>query len=244
MTIRSRPLAVITAMILIAGIAVSMAFNLWRTESAKIPVRYSTGDFEGEYNPADIRGSYALGDIADNFDVTVAVLAEAFLVDDTDAPAEFQLKELEELYGELHDGGEIGTDAVRLFVARYLGLPYEAEETTRLPAPAVRLLEDRVSEVELAHLRTISVAAGVLRDSRPAETESETHAEDGEPAVKGRTTFDELIGWGFTKEEIEAILGIEMGPRSSTVRDYLVDHELEFSTYKVKLQELLDTKER
>lgn len=244
MIIRSRALAIIAAVTLIGGIALSMAFNWWKTESEKVPVRYTTGEFEGAFNPADIRGSYSLGDIAANFDVTVEVLAEAFVVTDTEEAAGFKLKELEEIYGELADGGEVGTDAARLFVARYLGLPYSPEESTRLPAPAVGLLSGRVDEEALDELRAISVSVGELRAVAGIVgdvTEVEEHGED-DMTVKGRTTFDDLLTWGFTKEEIERILGTEMGPRSMLIRDFLAERELEFSTYKVKFQEILDAR--
>jgi hypothetical protein len=63
-----------------------------------------------------------------------------------------------------------------------------------------------------------------------------------EKAVKGRTTFDELINWGLTQGEIEEILGLPMGPHGSTVRDFVTSRGMEFSGYKARLQELLESK--
>ena len=76
------------------------------------------------------------------------------------------------------------------------------------------------------------------------ETETVTeHTDDTEALVKGGTTFNDLLEWGLSVEEIEFVLGMEMGARSMTVRDFLMEKELEFSEYKEELQLLLDEKE-
>jgi hypothetical protein len=81
----------------------------WVTESTKVPVTFTEGEFAGQANPADIRGSYTFGDIANSFDVTPEVLAQAFGVTGDD-PAAFAIKELEAIY--LDSGYEIGTVSV------------------------------------------------------------------------------------------------------------------------------------
>ena len=78
MKVRSPLLAVIIVAVFVSGIGLSMAFNLWRTEASKEPARYESGEFAGEYNPADIRGSYTFGDIEDTFGVPAQVLGKAF----------------------------------------------------------------------------------------------------------------------------------------------------------------------
>lgn len=244
MIIKSRTLAPVIIIIFIAGITLSMGLNLWKTESTKIPARYISGDFEGEYNPADIRGSYSLSDIANSFEVSVEVLAKAFGINGVADMGAFQVKNLETIYTALPDGGEVGTDAVRLFVARYTDLPYTPEESTRLPNPAITLLKDKLAPADLEALRAIGVSlsdlqTGVL-ESNPGDTEI-VHEESTEAVIKGKTTFNELLEWGLTKEKIEEILGMEMGARSQTVRDFLYNQGLEFSGYKTKLQELLDS---
>lgn len=239
--VNSTLIAVVVALMFIIGIGLSMAFNLWRTESTKIPVRYTEGEFEGEYNPADIRGSYTFGDIEAAFMVTADVLAKAFAIQETDDPAGFQVKYLEEFYGETPDGGEIGTDSVRLFVAKYTGLPYTAEASSRLPSTAVAILREKVSDTDLETLRAISVQLSQVRRTETEGIAAEEH-DDEDIAVKGKTTFDELLRWGLTQLEIEGILGLSMGPRGSTVRDFVTAEGLEFSEYKTRLQELLDSK--
>ena len=247
MTVQSKFLGPIIVVVFIVGIGLSMAFNLWTTESTKTPVAFSSGEFAGEFNPGDIRGSYSFDDIAGSFEVSVDVLARAFAVTDDENPAAFQAKELEEIYGETADGGEVGTDAVRLFVARYTGLPYTPEENTRLPAPAVALLKEKLSTVDFEAMRAIQVSVLELKNSggdasATSESASEEHVSTEDRTVKGNTTFDDLLSWGLTKDEIEIILKLPMGQRSMTVRDYLVKKELEFSTYKVEFQTLVDSK--
>lgn len=153
----SKALAPIILTMFFGGILGSMALNLWITESSKVPVKYSEGEFAGVANPADIRGSYSLGDIESNFGIPVAVSSRAFGAADWPNPADFKAKDLETLYGPAPDGGEIGTDSVRLFVARYLGLPYSPEETTRLPLAAIRELEAKLAPADLKALQKIAV---------------------------------------------------------------------------------------
>ena len=86
MKLKSNLLGVIVLTVLFGGIALTTALNLWTTETAKVPVKFDTGEAAGEYNPEDIRGSYAFGDISELFDIPLDDLATAFgLPDDMDA---------------------------------------------------------------------------------------------------------------------------------------------------------------
>jgi hypothetical protein len=241
MRITSKTLAPVILIVFILGIGLSMAFNIWITESSKIPAIYESGEFSGVSNPADIRGSYKFSDIEKAFEIESSMLAAAFGMKDLENPEDFQIKGLEELYGATEDGGTIDTDAVRLFVARYKGLPYTAEDTTRLPSPAVNILKDKLAPADLEALRAISIQLDAVRVEEIANPDADEHVEV-EAVIKGKTTFDELISWGLSADEIESILGMEMGPRALTVRDYLSEKGLEFSEYKIELQELLDSK--
>ena len=78
MKLKNLSVAVIVVAIIFGGILVSKGFNLWYTESQRVPAKYQTGDFKGEYNPEDIRGSYSFGDIESNFGVKSEVIAWAF----------------------------------------------------------------------------------------------------------------------------------------------------------------------
>ena len=242
MTIRSKTLGIAIFAVFILGIGLSMAFNLWRTEGSKIPARFSAGEFSGQYNPAEIRGSYSFDDIAANFDVSVEVLTKAFGVSDRETPGSFQVKELESLYGALDDGGEVGTDAVRLFVARYTGLPYSANESTRIPLPAIIQLRDKLGTDELEAIRKISVNLSDLSGAIHDEAAAGIAHDESEQVVKGKTTYADLLDWGLTKEEIEDILGFDMGARSEKVRDQIFEKDLEFGDYKNKLQAAIDSK--
>lgn len=159
MKIKSFTLGIITVTVIFGMVFLSDVIGYWATESRKEPSEITTGEFAGENNPADIRGSYSLADIEKAFRIPVKTLANAFGIPESGAEI-FQLKSLEVLYGSLaEEGTEIGTSSVRYFVALYTGLPYEAGETIYLPRQAVDLLisEGLVSGDEIEKLKAISV---------------------------------------------------------------------------------------
>jgi hypothetical protein len=247
MTLRSKHLLPIVLAVFVLGIGGTMIFDLWQTTSSKVPATYTEGEFAGEYNPADIRGSYSFGDIESAFSVPVSALAKAFAVEDTEDPAVFLSKSLEDMYGVVEEG-EIGTDSVRWFVALYTGLPYTPEEDTLLLSPAISILQERLSEAELATVRSRAVDASTLGDrasvsetvAEPAAEPVVTHDETEAVEVKGKTTFGELQRWGVSRETMEQILGLPVGQPGITVRDYCVENGIEFSTVKDALQAAAD----
>jgi hypothetical protein len=238
MTLRSRHIAPIVLAVFILGIGGTMIFNLWQTTSSKIPATYTSGEFAGQYNPADIRGSYSFGDIEEAFAVPVTALAKAFAVDDTENPAAFLCKSLEDMYGEM-ESGEVGTDSVRWFVSLYTGLPHSPEEDTLLPSTAISVLRERLSETELEALRAKTVDLSTLSESA-VEEQTDTHTETESGVVKGKTTFGELLSWGVNEQTIEQILGLPTGKAGVTVRDYCIENDIEFSTVKDALQAAVD----
>jgi hypothetical protein len=247
MKLRSWHLAIIVPLLIFGGIAVSAALNLWQTSSSKIPATISGGEFTGRPDPGDIRGSYSLADIEAAFAVPVEVLARAFGVGHLEDPGAYQVKGLEELYEGLEEG-EIGTDSVRLFTALYSGLPYTPGETTRLPGPAVSQLRQlgTLTDKQLAAAEAVKVDISAFK-AEPGEAEAsgeeaDTHAADTieERLVRGKTTFGELLSWGMSAAEIEEVLGLPVGPRGTSLRDYLVEAGVEFSTVKTDLQERVD----
>ncbi|MBN1648966.1 MAG: hypothetical protein JW874_13105 [Spirochaetales bacterium] len=159
MRIRSSLLAIITIAAFIIGIGLTMAFNLWKTEASKTPVTFREGEHAGQSNPADIHGSYTLQVIADAFPVPVEVLAKAFFPGQEGNPGEIKAKELEQIYGHSDEGWEIGTDSVRLFVAKYAGLPFTPKESTRLPESALPLLKDKLSVADFEEMKKLAVKA-------------------------------------------------------------------------------------
>jgi hypothetical protein len=243
MTLRSKHIAPIVLAVFILGIGGTMFFGVWQTTSSKVPATYTEGEFAGEYNPADIRGSYSFGDIEEVFAVPVAALAKAFAVEDTDDPADFLCKSLEDLYGAT-ENGEVGTDSVRWFVALYTGLPYTPEADTLLPSPSISVLRERLTEgqLETVRARTVDLStltASASEDAQAAE-QTDTHTETEVGEVKGNTTFGELLSWGVSKETIEEILGLPIGKSGVAVRDYCIENNIEFSTVKDALQEAAD----
>ncbi len=221
--------------VLFGGIYASDALGLWRTESAKVPIKIQTGEFAGSSDPVDIRGSYTFGDIARSYPISVEVLAEAFQV--TENPEAFQLKLLEEMYpssGEV----EMGTSSVRFFVARYTGLPYEATGEEALFPQAIQMLRqtDKIS-LEEAQLIPV-IQPGVQVQDRDQISEPD-HVE---PSIKGNTTIADLFAMGLEEEEIIAVIG-PFESKGALVRDVCQNNGIQFSAAKTVLIEMMEANE-
>lgn len=251
MKLTAKPLAAILFVILFGGIAFTSAMNWWQTESQKIPAKFSEGEAAGEYNPADIRGSYTFQDIENSFEVPVADLATAFAIPSDQDPASFSLKDLESIYAEQAESGlEIGTASVRYFVALYTGLPYELSEDTYLLAPAVELLKNHstLTAEQLAYLEThtVDLTKAPVED-QPVESQPETtpteevHTEDStDTTIKGKTTFQNLLDWGVDQVVIEGIIGKPMPAGGIKVKDFCTENSLDFESIKTALQTEVD----
>lgn len=257
MRLTSKPLAIIIVLIMFGGIFFSSALGWWHTESTKEAAAYTEGEFAGQANPADIRGSYTFGDVEKNFGVPVALLAQAFGVQ-TDDPAAFAVKGLEEMYQESPQ--EVGTASVRLFVAFYLGLPIDLSTDMYLPESAAVILRTRsLSAEHVAYLEAHLVPDLGSEAAQPADSVQSTSqpdastvkltpetiaehtpvAEDG--TLKGKTTFAELMEWGLKAETIEQVLGMPMpAAPGMTVKDFCSQNGLDFETIKPALQSELD----
>ena len=240
MNIRSKHIGPIILASFIIGIGGTIGLNLWRTTSAKVPAKFTSGEQAGEYNPADIRGSYTFSQVSEFFQIPLEEMGKSFGLDVTDNMADFKCGNLKEIYGIVEstiEGGEIGTDSVKLFVSLYTGLSYTPEETTLIPAPAMSVLEEKLSEKEL---KAIENRVATLPGLRPLPSEDpEDDIGEVDTTVKGNTIFQELLDWGLSKEEIETVLGTSMGKTGVNVRDYCVEREIEFSEVKKVLQEML-----
>jgi len=246
MTITSKRLAVIVLVMLFGGIAFSSVMGWWVTESTKEPITFTEGEFAGEANPADIRGSYTFGDIGKSFNVTPETLAQAFGVTEGD-PATFAVKELETIY--LESGYEIGTASVRLFVAYYTGLPFDTTgQEIFLPQSAtdVLLAGGNLTPEQIAYLEIYTVIVGesvpvtepdVESSVVPAKTSSTSSEEF---TVKGKTTFGELITWGVPQSAIEQLIGATMPDVATTLKDYASANGLDFETLRPDLQAEVD----
>lgn len=160
MRITPRWMAVLVITVLFGGIMLSNALGEWTTESTKEPLTFTEGEFAGEYDPADIRGSYTFGDVSRLFEIPLEDLKIAFRVQEADVAA-VSVKTLEEKFVDL--GVDLGTSSVRLFVAFYKGLPFDfgGEDTYLLPE-ATALLKQKasLSPEQLAYLESHTVVEG------------------------------------------------------------------------------------
>lgn len=148
----------LTLVIFIAGIVLTSATGLWQTKSDKTPNKLADIEDGQSYDPADIRGSFTFGEISELYGVPLSELALAFGVDEKEA-ADFQCKNLETLNEDpLY---EVGTGSMRLFVAYYLGLPYEATEATYLSEVAIQIIQENgtPTEAQLADLENHVIPA-------------------------------------------------------------------------------------
>lgn len=234
MKLNSKIIGIVIIGILFLGIGVSKVMNLWETESTKVPVKFSEGEFAGEYNPEDIRGSYTFKEITDSFEVSVEDLAKAFGVPLDNNTENFKVKDLENIYADIDESIEIGTSSVRCFVALYTGLPYDLTEEIYLPNRAVELLKEseKLNENQIEYFKTHSVKIGEIKVNI-----EDTEEENEDRLVKGKTTFKELLDWGVPEETIEKVIGGEIKSKAMTVRDYCTEKGISFSEVKSILQE-------
>jgi len=241
MNIRSKHMGPIILAAFIIGIGSTIGLNLWRTTNTKVLAKFTSGEYEGEYNPADIRGSHTFSQVSEFFEIPLEEIGKSFGLDVVDNMASFKCGNLKEIYGAVEstiEGGEIGTDSVKLFISLYTGLSYTPEETTLIPAPAMSVLKEKLSEEEL---KVIENRVVPLPGLKPLSIENlEDDLAEVDTTVKGNTTFQDLLDWGLAKEEIETALGTSMGKPAENIRDYCVGREIEFGEVKNVLQEMLD----
>jgi hypothetical protein len=131
-------------LVFFGGIGLAKGLGWWKSSGGGgTPAVIRQGSFAGMYNPADIRGSTNFGNIETYFKIPAALIAEAFGIQASD-PRVVTAKFVDTLYGEMLGlSGEtidIGTDAVKLFVARMTGLPYVEEKHTGLPESAIDVI--------------------------------------------------------------------------------------------------------
>lgn len=241
MKIKSKSLAVIIMVFIFGSVALTSVMGLWKTTNDKTPARYKGGEFAGQYDPADIRGSYTFGDIFDAFGVPVEDLGKAFGVLDPAKYASFQCKELETIYAPLAaEGKQVGTGSVRYFVALYKGLPIAAEENTYLLKPAVEILKSK-AKLTLEQISTLEKYSVDLPNGvTPAAASGVPESTAAIKTIKGSTTFQELLDWGVKKEDIEKTINDKLPDPKEIIKDYTSLKGVEFSTIKDSLQRLVD----
>lgn len=280
--IRKPVLALITLVAIFGGIALSRLFGVWVTQSTKTPAKIKTGDFAGQPDPADIRGSYTFADIEKAFAIPADMITAAFSSMDTTLASTDKVNRLESIFSGKTGSKEIGTDSIRLFVALVKKIPYSAGAETGLPPNALQYLIEngfltkeaaeqyRVAELErdtslganqaLATSTakesasqavpsipqgtvlqgTDKAAAGTATDQNSKSTETHTVSSK---TVTGATTFADMLSWGCTTTEIEAILGFKIPESTSTkIKDAVTKEGKSFGPIKTALQELVNKK--
>jgi hypothetical protein len=248
MKIKQSAIAVIILVIIFGGIGVTSALGLWHTTNTKEPARYSQGEFAGEYNPDDIRGSYTFGEISELFGIPVEDLGKAFALNDANVYASFACKDLEAMYtASAAEGKEVGTDSVRIFVALYNSLPITLNDATYFPAPAADVLKSKatLSDEQVQYIDSHTVTPVVAETNASASTTAEpSKVENSEGTgniIKGSTTFGEVLDWGINKEDIEKIINDKLPSNGDKIKDYATSKGIEFSTLKESLQDLVDS---
>ena len=247
MKIKNWHMGLIVLIVIFGGIAGTMAFNLWNTEggggghggeSSSVPVTFKSGEFVGEYNPDDIRGSYSFGNICELWEIPLAEMGTAFGLGAIENLGYFKCMDLHAAYANLEEDVEIGTGSVKAFVALYTGLPFTLPDDEYLPQSAVEILKARgtLTEDQSAFLDTHSVDISGLQIAEVTEE----HEESAERIIKGKTTFKEVLDWGVPEEEVEVIIGEKLPATGMTIRDFATQKGLEFGNIKASLQAKID----
>ncbi len=207
------------------------------------PQRFTSGEFKGQYNPRDIRGSYTLSDISKYFEIPLSVLAKAYNLPEEEAKT-FQNKNYKYLFEGLQGTGkEIGNGSIVFFVALYKGFPYVLNEPTYLLEPAVEILKElgTLSEDDLNYIsqHTITIEeAGAIPIDEFVPPEEEEHGD--EYTVDGKTTFKDLLDMGLSEKQILGIINTPMPELQTRLKDYCVEHNIPFTdTFKPAVLEML-----
>lgn len=250
--------------VLFGGIYLTIGTGHWATDRQAEPLKLQSGD----YDPADIRGSYTFAEIEKFFGVPAALLFEAFGIPEEKRTDAFQIKEMEGLFEPVILEGaevEVGTDLVRVFTSIYAGLPYESDETTHLPEGLVKTLiqEQKLSEDQQAYWKTHTfplILAGSAPTQEEIQTTISTEQSQEQPAaqeqtqpqaasspvaesaavdIKGRTTMGELLDFGLTKEQFKELTGIEMPGTAVKMKEFTDANGLDMEMIKTKILEVL-----
>lgn len=242
--------ALIVVLAFVLGISGTVMTDYWRTVSGGkqvSPIR-NVVEFAGEPNPADIRGSFTFRDVTNNFNIPLADLAEAFAVQGMSDPALVRNGDLEHLYGEFEvfvDGNnyeaEIGNGSVKYFVSLYTGLPYELEDIEFLPLSALDVLQrtSQISDLEYAILLpyTIDLSSLNIDDEYVLSALGVEHlvSTEGPLNITGKTTFRELLDYGYTEPELIEVFGNNLPHPLTGVSEFSTQQGLSFGKVKEEL---------
>jgi hypothetical protein len=225
---------VLILVIIFGGIAISQSFGWWQTHVQKTPAKFESGNFQGENDPYDIRGSYTFYDIESNFKVSVEVLAEAFPISDKDFGT-IKAQDVESYYADMNLPYEIGTGSVKYFVALYNDLPFDGKEA--LPDTAIYVLE-RDAKIEPGSI--IGLQTDIVYSEEELSGEEAVHIQldEGEFAITGDTTVIEALEHGIIFEELEEIIG-NINDENFLIKEIAEGNGFSFGKVKNTLNDLI-----
>ena len=58
--------------------------------------------------------------------------------------------------------------------------------------------------------------------------------------ITGKTTFQELLDWGVSKDAIQKVIGSDLPAPTTVIKDFVTGKGLEFTTIKTQLQAEVD----
>ncbi len=167
-----------------------------------------------------IKGWMTLGQVTTTYDVSLADLIAQFALP-ADTPPETAIKDLE--------SDSFSVTSLRDWLTTRADTSQPALPDDPTPAPAVPLEPVEVTQTSLPE-------TAVPEAPTPAATEHSAP----DKTITGKTTFQELLDWGVSNEAIQRVIGGELPPLSTSVKDYVTSQGLEFSSMKTNLQAEVD----
>jgi hypothetical protein len=257
-------------LVFFGGMALANQLGWWKTSGGGALAVSRQATSTGTYNPADIRGSTTFGTIETSFRIPAALIAQAFGIKAAD-PRVVTAKFVDSVYGEMHalDGEtiDIGTDAVKLFVARMTGLPYTEEENTGLPESAIDVIltlgagmtdeqrqsllrkagesrtmrfdEDPTATPAAVQVVTSTAAPAAAPDAAAAPGAATVVSNSAGFMFQGKTSFADVIAAGLSQAQIESVLGMPMGSKIQSIKDFCESKGLKYSTVRAGLSQLM-----
>ncbi|MGE5652749.1 MAG: hypothetical protein ACM3ZQ_00590, partial [Bacillota bacterium] len=99
---------------------------------------------------------------------------------------------------------------------------------------AADILKSRgnLSSDQLAYLEQHTIADPTPTHDLPTASS----AGEGDRTIKGKTTFQEMMDWGLTREAIEQVIGKKLPALQTGLADFCSQNSLELSSVKTALQ--------
>lgn len=249
MKIKHIHIVIAIAIIIGGGIGLASQMDLFDTSRSAEPIKLT----EDTYDIADIRGSFTLEEIETYYQVPSGAIIQAFNLETDTDPSAFQLKELKEIYQPVMVEGEevaVETNSVKVFVSLYSDIPYTSEETFHLPESAVDYLitgnKLTPEEEDYWTKHTFNLASAQINE-QISEVAEETQdkpvvQEEETVSITGRMTVAEILAKGINSKTFKEITGFDVPEdRNIAIRDFFASQDLEFSTFKEKMESFLSS---